>query len=115
MVLSGGNVGADGFAALIGVRSDLNSGARRSPSVAGLGSLERCVGAATGVGGAVGGVLGAGVHRVGASEQLLGAAALGLRGGLVGSRGRGIEVGLLVVEQRLMFVARALRVVEHVL
>jgi hypothetical protein len=73
------------------------------------------VGAASRVSGAAGGVLGAGIHCVGAGQQLFGAEALGLRGALIGDEGRGIEVGLLVVEQRLMFVAGALRVIEHVL
>jgi hypothetical protein len=84
-------------------------------SVTCLGSAECCVGAASRVSGAVGGVLRAGVDCVCAREQLLGAAPLGLGRGLIANGGWGIEVGLLVVEQRLMFAARALCVVEHVL
>jgi hypothetical protein len=56
------------------------------------------VGAVASVSCAVGGLLGAGVHCVGASEQLLSAATLGLGRGLIANRGWGIEVGLLVVE-----------------
>ena len=73
------------------------------------------MGAASRVSGAPGGVLGPGIHRVGASKQLLGAAALGLHRGLVATGRRGVEVGLLVVEERLMFVASALGVVEYIL
>jgi hypothetical protein len=79
------------------------------------GSLYRRAGAVARVRGAPGGIRGPGVHCVGASEQLLGAAALGLRRGLIANRRRGVEVGLLVVEHRLVFVARALCVIEHVL
>lgn len=71
--------------------------------------------AASGRSGAPGGVLGPGVHSVGAGEQLLGALAFGLHRGLVADGGRGVDVGLLVVEERLVFVACALGVVEHVL
>ncbi len=71
------------------------------------------MGASARVGGAEGGVLGTQVHRVGTSEQLLGTPAPGLRGALVASRVRGVEVGLLVVQQCLVFVARTLCVIEH--
>jgi hypothetical protein len=73
-----------------------------------MGALSRLSGAACGV-------RGAGIHRVGASEELFGAATLGLRRSLDTNGRRVVEIGLLVVEQRLMFVASALRVIEHVL
>jgi hypothetical protein len=73
------------------------------------------VSAAPRVSGAVGGLLGASIHRIGAGQQLRGAALLGLRGGLVADRGRSVEVGLLVIEQRLVFVTRTLCIIEHVL
>jgi hypothetical protein len=84
-------------------------------SVAGLGAVQRRVRAASRFSGTPGCVAGAVVHRVSAIVQLLGATALGLGGALVENRERGIQVGLLVVEQRLVFVAGALRIVEHVL
>ena len=60
-------------------------------------------------------VLGASVHCVCASEQLLGPATLRLSWGL-DTNGRGaVEVGLLVVEQHLVFVASALCVIQYVL
>jgi hypothetical protein len=65
--------------------------------------------------GSVSGLLSSGVHRVGPSQELLGSPALGSRGSLIEDRGRSIEVGLLVIQEQLMFVTRALGVVEHVL
>jgi len=60
-------------------------------------------------------LLGPGLDRVGAREQLIGTTPFG--GDRVdGSRlRRGVQVDLLLVEQRLMFVAGALGVVKHVL
>ena len=73
------------------------------------------MGAAACLRGTAGGVVGAPVHGVRARDQLLGAAPLRLGRALIERRSGGIELGLLVVEQRLVFVTTALCVIEHVL
>lgn len=73
------------------------------------------MGASSRVGSAPDRFLGAGVHRISAGKQLLGAAAFGLGGALIADRMWSIEIGLVVVQQRLVFVAGTLRVIEHVL
>lgn len=79
------------------------------------GPLERGERPAACLGGALRRIVSPRIHRVGAGEQLLRATALRLHRALASHRGRSIDVGLLVVEKRLVLVPRALRVIEDVL